>query len=130
MVVAVIAMAMVQSSVHQIIGVIGVWYPFMATTWPMIMRAARLRGAVHGICRAHGQRVLVDMIPMNMVQMAIMQIIDVTLMANRRMPAIGAMPVSMVGMVLLVADGHCVSSFSSLAPAIIPFRTRVPKRFA
>ena len=71
MVVAVIAMAMVQSSVHQIIGVIGVWYPFMATTWPMIMRAARLRGAVHRICRAHGQRVLVNMIAMNMVEMAV-----------------------------------------------------------
>jgi len=34
----------------------------------MLMRASRLWGAVHRICRAHGQRVLIDMIPMNMVQ--------------------------------------------------------------
>jgi hypothetical protein len=37
MVVTVIAMGMMQSSVHQIIGVIGVWYPFMATTWAVLV---------------------------------------------------------------------------------------------
>jgi len=49
----------------------------------MLMRASRLWGAVHRICRAHGQRVLIDMIPMNMVQMTVVQIIDMTLMASK-----------------------------------------------
>ena len=108
MVVAVVSVRMMQPPVYQIIDVVGVRHRLVPAGRPMLVRAARLRGAVHGICRAHGQGVLVDMILMNMVQMAIMQIIDVTLMANRRMPAIRAMLVSMVGMVLLVAGGHCV----------------------
>ena len=32
---------------------------------------------MHRICRAHGQRVLVNMIAMNMVEMAVVQIIDI-----------------------------------------------------
>ena len=80
----------------------------------MLMRAARLRGAVHRICRAHGQRVLVNMIAMYMVEMTVVQIIDMAIMANRRMPAVGAMLVSMVRMVLLVARRHGIRSFSSL----------------
>src|SRR5947208_2789482 len=86
----------------------------MSAAWPMLMRAGRLRGAVHGVCRAHGQRVLVNMIAMNMVEMAVVQIIDMAFMANRRMPAVGAVLVSMVGMVLLVARRHGTRSFSSL----------------
>jgi hypothetical protein len=110
-VVAVVSMRMVQPSVYQVIDVVGVRHRFVSATWPMLMRAARLRGAVHRICRAHGQRVLVNMIAMNMVEMTVVQIIDMAIMANRRMPAVGAMLVSMVRMVLLVARGHGVCSF-------------------
>ena len=115
MVVAVIAMGMVQSSVHQIIGVIGVWYPFMATPWAMLVRAARLRRALHRVGRARRNDMLVNMIAMHVVQMAVMQIVDMAVMANRRMPTVGAVLVGMVGMVLLGTSGHCVSSFSSVA---------------
>ena len=69
---------------------------------------------MHGICRTHRQRVLVNMIAMNMVEMAVVHIIDMAFMANRRMPAVRAMLVSMVGMVLLVARRHGIGSFSSL----------------
>ena len=71
MVVAVVSMRMVQPSVYQVIDVVGVRHRFVSATWPMLMRAARLRGAVHRICRAHGQRVLINMIAMNMVEMAV-----------------------------------------------------------
>ena len=54
----------------------------------MLMRAARLRGAVHRICRAHGQRVLVNMIAMNMVEMTVVQIIDMAIGTGE--PAYGA----------------------------------------
>jgi hypothetical protein len=53
MIITVIAMGTMQSSVHQIIGVISMRYPFMATTWPVFMRASRLRSALHGVCRTH-----------------------------------------------------------------------------
>jgi hypothetical protein len=57
------------------------------------------------------------MIAMNMVEMTIVQIIDMAIMANRRMPAVGAMLMSMVRMVLLVARGHGVCSFHYFSEA-------------
>jgi hypothetical protein len=42
----------------------------------------------------------------HVMEMAIMQIVDVTLMAYCRMPAIGTVPVRMVRMMILVASGH------------------------
>jgi hypothetical protein len=115
MVVAVIAMGMVQSSVHQIIRVIGVRYPFMTTTWTMLVRASRLRSALHRVGRAHRNDVLVNMVPMHVVQMTVMQIIDMTIMPNRHVQAVGSMLVGMIGMVLFGTGGHYVSSFSSVA---------------
>src|ERR1700737_3642845 len=93
---------------------VGVRHRFASAAGPMLLRAAGLRGAVDGVCRAHGQRVLVNMIAMDMVEMAVVQIIDMAFMANRRMPAVGAMLGRMVGMVLLVARRHGICSFSSL----------------
>src|SRR5271165_681492 len=51
-VVAVIAMGMVQPSVYQVIDVVSVRDGFVSTAWPMLVRAARLRGALHGVGRA------------------------------------------------------------------------------
>jgi hypothetical protein len=49
---------------------------------------------------------LINMIIVHMMEMAIMQIVDVTLMAYCLMPAIGTVPVRMVRMMILVASGH------------------------
>jgi hypothetical protein len=114
-VVAVIAMGVVESSIHQIIGVISVRYPFMTTTWTMLVRTSRLRGAIHGVGRVDREDVLVDMISMNVVQVAVMQIIDMTVMANRCMPAVRAMLMGVVGMLFLGAGGHRGRSLSSVA---------------
>jgi hypothetical protein len=46
------------------------------------------------------------MIPMHVVQMTVMQIIDMAVMTNRRMTAVGAMLVGMVGMVVFGTGGH------------------------
>ena len=46
------------------------------------------------------------MIIVHVMQMAVMQIVDVTLMEYCRMPAIGTVPVRMVRMMILVASGH------------------------
>ena len=54
---------------------------------------------------------LVNVVRMHVVQMTVMRIVDMALVANRRMPAVGAVVVGMVGMVLLGTGGHRVSSF-------------------
>jgi hypothetical protein len=84
MIVAVIAVRMVQSSVHQEVDMITMRHGFMSAVPAMLVRAAGLRGAVHRVCRADRDDMLVDMVTVHVVQMAIMQIIDMTVMANRR----------------------------------------------
>jgi hypothetical protein len=49
---------------------------------------------------------LVHVIPMHVVEMAIMKIVNVALMANRRVPAIRAMLVRVVGVVFFGTCGH------------------------
>ena len=115
MVVAVIAVGMVQASVHQVVRVIGMRHRFVSTAWTMLVRAARLRRAMHGVCRVRRNNMLVDMVPVNMMQMAVVQIIDMAAMANRCVPAVRAMLVSMVGVLLLGTRCHCDTSLSSVA---------------
>ena len=61
---------------------------------------------MHGIRGADRDDMLVNMIPVHVVEMAIMKIINMPVMANRRVPAVRAMLVGMVGMVLLCAGDH------------------------
>jgi hypothetical protein len=49
---------------------------------------------------------LVNMIPMHVVQVAVMNIVDVTIMADRRVATGRSVPMGMVGMVFFVASGH------------------------
>jgi hypothetical protein len=69
---------------------------------------------------------LVNMILMHVMKMAVVEVIDMALMADRRMSAVGTVPVAMAGMMLFVAGCH--SAFlSSLCwrsgePAVIAFR--------
>ena len=72
----------------------------------MLVRAARLRRALHGIGRIDRDDVLVDMILVHVVEMPVVQVVDVALVAYRRMPAVGTMLVGMIGMMLLGAGGH------------------------
>jgi hypothetical protein len=50
--------------------------------------------------------------------MAIMEIIDMAFMADRRMPAVGAVLVAMIGMMFLGAGGHSVFPSSSAVRGI------------
>jgi hypothetical protein len=110
-------MRMVQPPIYQIIDVIGVRHAVVSAAGRVLMGAAGLRGAVHGICRVRGKRMLVNMIAMDVVQMPVVQVIDMAFMANRRMTAVRAVLVSMVGMVLLSAGGHAVCSFRCFSAA-------------
>ena len=106
MIVAVIAVRMVQASVHEIVDMITVRHGFVSAVPAMLVRAASLRSAGHRVCRADRNDMLVNMVTVHMVQMAIVQIIDMAVMANRRMPTARAMRMDVIGMVLLGAGGH------------------------
>ena len=111
MVVAMVAMRMMQVSIDQIIDVIAMRHGFVSAARPMhvsgvMPRAAVLRRAGIGIGRGHLDHMLVDMIAMGMMQMAVMEVVHVTAMLHGRVPATGAMDMRMVGMRRVLAVGH------------------------
>jgi hypothetical protein len=63
---------------------------------------------------------LVNMIPVHVVQMAVMKIVNMAVMANSRMPAVRAMLVDMVGMLPLGAGGHEIPSSAAIQMSL-PF---------
>ena len=67
---------------------------------------------LHGRFGAHVDDVFIDMVPMHMVQVAIMQIVHMAIMFDSLMAAICTMAVGMLGVVLFCAVGHrCSSNF-------------------
>jgi hypothetical protein len=61
---------------------------------------------VHGICGVDCDDMFVDMILVRMVQMAIVKVVHMAVVPNRGVPTVWAMPMGVVGMVLLSASGH------------------------
>jgi hypothetical protein len=106
MVVAMIAVRMVQTPVHEVIDVIAMWNGAVPATRTVRVRATGLGSAVNRIGSVHGDGMLVDMIPMHVMEMPVVQIVDMPIMADRRMAAVRAVLVAMIGVVLLVAGGH------------------------
>jgi hypothetical protein len=107
MVIAMIAMRMVQMVVHQVIHMIPMGNGLMPTSGTVHMRllvtaAGVLRSAASGIRRVDCQRVLLHGVAMGMVQVAIVQVIDVALVQNPLVAAVRAMLVR----VLLVLGCH------------------------
>jgi hypothetical protein len=70
------------------------------------MSTARLRRALHGIRLRHRDDAFVHMVLMRVVEMTIMEIINVAVMEDRPMPTVGAMLVSMIGVMFLSAGGR------------------------
>jgi hypothetical protein len=106
MVVAMIAVRMMQAPVHEVIDVIAMWNGVVPATRTVRVRAPSLGSAMHRIGSANGNDMLVDMIPMHVVEVPVVQIVDMTVMADRSMPAVRAVLVAMIGVVLFVAGGH------------------------
>jgi hypothetical protein len=115
-VVAMIAMGMMQPSTHDVIDVVAMGHGFVPAGRAMLVRAAGLRRALHGICGVDCDDMLIDVILMQVMKMAVMEIVDMALMADRRMPAVGTVLVGMVGMMLLSAGGHSIFSFFVYGP--------------
>jgi hypothetical protein len=111
MVVAMITMGMVQPSIHEIIDVVPMGHGFVPAGRPVLVRASRLWRAMHGIDRVDCNCMLINVILVRVMQMAIMKIIDMVIMPDRRMPAVGTMHVAMVTMMLLGAGSHDLFPF-------------------
>lgn len=87
MIVAVILVRMVQVIPDEIVDMIAMRHGLVTAGWTMLVlrivtSAAVLRSAALGIFRVYPDDVLVDMVAMRMMQMPIMQVVDVTVMAD------------------------------------------------
>jgi hypothetical protein len=105
-VVAVIAVWVMQVSVYKVVDVVTVRYSFVTAVRAMRVRALGSRSVLRWIRGIDRQDMLVNMIPMHVVQMAVMNIVDVTIMADRSVAAGRSVLVGMVGMVFFVASSH------------------------
>jgi hypothetical protein len=113
-VIAVIAVRMVQSAVHKVVDVIAMRHLFMSAVRAVGVGAVDLRRARHGIGGINRDDMFVHVILVHMMEMSIMEIVHVTAMADRRVPASRAMPVNMVGVVFLGTCSHCRHSLRRL----------------
>lgn len=87
MIVAVIAVHVVQVPADEIVGVVAVGNRFVpaigAVSVPLVVPATAVRGRALGWIRGiDGEAALVDVVAMNMVQMSIVQVVAVVAMAD------------------------------------------------
>jgi hypothetical protein len=101
-----IAVRMVQPAVYEIVDMVAMRHLFMSAVWTVCMRAVDLRRTVRGICAIDRDDMLVHVILVHVMEMTIVKIVHMAVMANRRVPALRAMHMSVVGMVFLGASGH------------------------
>ncbi|HEX9490903.1 MAG TPA: hypothetical protein VF930_11490 [Stellaceae bacterium] len=95
----------------EIIDIITMRHGLVTAGWTMLVRrivtsAAVLRRAALGIFRAYPDDVLVDMVAMRMMQMLIMQVVDVTVMADGGVTASVTVPMRVLGVSRMGAGRH------------------------
>jgi hypothetical protein len=108
-VVAVIAVRMVQVAVDEIVDVIAMRHRFMAAPRSVNVTrvvAAAARRALVRIFRADFELVLVYVIAVRMMQMTVMQIINVIAVLDRGVSAVRAMLMVVVSVMWFVAGAH------------------------
>jgi hypothetical protein len=105
-----VAVRVMQASVHKIIDMVAVRHGFVPAVRGMPVSASRFGRTAHRVGGADLEDVFVDMIFVHVVQMAVMNVIDMAVMAHGRMPTVWTMLMGVVGMVLLGAGGHDVFS--------------------
>ena len=102
-IIAMAAMRMMQMAFYQVVGMVAVRHPFMAAIRTMnvpfiVTGAVMVSRASVGVRCVHFEHVLIDMIAVHVVQVPVMQVIDVPVMADRLMPAVWSVLVSVVSM--------------------------------
>jgi hypothetical protein len=106
--VTVVAMRMMQVPVHQIVDMVAVGDRLMPAGGTVLVGALYVRRAARRIGRVDADDMLIDVVAMHVVHMAVVQVVDVPVMADGSMAAAGAVLMGMVRMVLLIASGHGV----------------------
>jgi hypothetical protein len=110
-IVAVVAVRVVQVALHQVVDVVAVRHRLVAAPWPMLvvgvvpLAAVAGRAAV-GIGGGNLDHVLVDMVAVRMMQVAVMQVVDMIAMADGGMPAAGTVNVGVVAVDGVVGICH------------------------
>ena len=100
MIVAVIPVGGVQATVHQVIDMVPVGYCLVAATgavdmaW-LVTRQGLPCGARIGIGAVHTKDMFIDMVPVRMVQVPIVQVVNVSVMVNGGVTAAGSVIVIM-----------------------------------
>ena len=111
MVIAMIAMRMVQPSVHEVVDVVPMGHGLVPAGRAVRVRAGCLRRALHGVDRADRNDMLINVIFVRMMQMAVMKIIDMAVMPDRGMSTVGTMRVAMIAVMRLGACRHSLFPF-------------------
>jgi hypothetical protein len=106
-----IAVRVMQVTIHQIIGVIAVRHRLVPASRPMhvprrMSGTPMLRRAAVGIARRDLDHVLVDVIAVGMMQVTVVKIVHMVAVPNGLMAAIGTVLVRVIGMVRAGARGH------------------------
>jgi hypothetical protein len=109
-----ITMGMMQSAVYKIVDMVTMRHRFMSAVWTVRVRAVDLRRALRRICCADRDDMFIHVILVHVVEMAIVQIVHMTVVANRSVSAVRAMLVSVVGVVSLGTCGHSCRSLRTL----------------
>lgn len=107
MIVAMIAVGVVQASIDQIIDMVAVRNRFVAAAGTMHVSALRAsrdpRGALRGVRGIDRQRMLVVVIAVGVMEMAFVQVIRVSVVLDRGVAAAGAVDVFGMAMRFMVA---------------------------
>ena len=103
MIVAMGAVRMMQVAADAIIDMVAMRYRLVAAAGPMHMIRGMAAATVIGraalrVIARHVNHVLVDMIPMRVMQMSVVQIVDMAGVVHRRMAAFRPVPMRVVGM--------------------------------
>lgn len=111
MIVAVVPVGMVKVIAHEIVDMVAVWNGFVPaarTMYVIGVMAATLMiwGAPVRIGRSHRDDMLINVIAMQVMKMAIVQIVDVAIMQYPQMAAVGAVLMGVVGRVRKRAACH------------------------
>ena len=106
MVVAVVAVLMVQATVDDVVGVVAVRYGFVAAVGAVNVAGAIVYGvAAVGIGVVNFQTVFVVVAVVFVMQVAVVQVIDMVAVLNGGMAAAAAVNMVMVGVCRTVAHG-------------------------
>jgi hypothetical protein len=106
-----VAVRMMQVAIDQIVHMASMRHRLVAAPGPMyvtwiVTGAPMLRSALVGIGRGDLDDMFIDVVAMHMMEMPVMQIVDMAVMMNGRMPAIRAVNMRMIGMLGVGACRH------------------------